>query len=86
MSKQQIVSGIALLAVGAVGGVGFSGMDQVKLCHATGSANNPFVIIQVSAKSLNGHDRTGDFIAPSGAVSGKDCVQTSPPPIGVGTL
>ncbi|WKZ37435.1 MAG: hypothetical protein QY332_05760 [Anaerolineales bacterium] len=41
---------------------------KVTICHATGSAKNPYVQITVSVNGLNGHDRhNGDIIpAPAG--------------------
>lgn len=36
---------------------------QVTICHATGSTNNPFVLITISVNGLNGHgDHPGDLI------------------------
>lgn len=37
--------------------------DKITICHATGSATNPFVEITVSVNGLNGHgDHEGDII------------------------
>lgn len=42
--------------------------DKVMICHATGSAKNPYNLITVSVNGLNGHDKhAGDIIpAPAG--------------------
>jgi len=46
---------------------------RITICHATGSATNPYVQITVDAEGLNGHgDHPGDIIpAPAGGCSGR---------------
>ena len=48
---------------------------KITICHATGSAKNPYVEITVSVNGLNGHDKhSGDIIpAPAGG-----CPTTKP--------
>ncbi|MBI5934116.1 MAG: hypothetical protein HY867_10440 [Chloroflexi bacterium] len=39
------------------------GTGMITICHATGSAKNPYVLITVSVNGLNGHgDHAGDII------------------------
>lgn len=63
-------TGKALLANGCVtpGGPDRPENDQekVEICHATGSASNPYVRITISVNGLNGHgDHEGDIIPPN---------------------
>jgi hypothetical protein len=46
---------------------------RITICHATGSATNPYVAITVDANGLNGHgDHAGDIIpAPAGGCSAR---------------
>lgn len=40
--------------------------EKIEICHATGSAKNPFVRISISVNGLNGHgDHSGDIIPPN---------------------
>lgn len=39
--------------------------EKITICHATGSAQNPYVSITVSKKALAGHARHGDDIIPA---------------------
>src|SRR5258707_2835691 len=63
---------------GGNGNNGSSGFQPVTLCHATGSATNPYVVITVDNQgALNGHlNHPGDIIpapgglCPSGSTSG----------------
>jgi len=50
---------------------------KITICHATGSAKNPYVMITISVNGLNGHDKhPGDIIpAPAGG-----CPTTNPNP------
>ncbi|MGH3112088.1 MAG: hypothetical protein ACRDOP_01310, partial [Gaiellaceae bacterium] len=53
---------------------------KVALCHATGSATNPFVLISVSVNATtgNGHGRHADDIIPVGDGS---CARAQPDPV-----
>ena len=44
--------------------------DEITICHATGSATNPFVILTIDRSGLNGHaDHAGDIIpAPANGI------------------
>ncbi|PTA67709.1 hypothetical protein C8263_11395 [Deinococcus arcticus] len=56
------------------------GNDKVSICHATGSANNPYNLITVSANALEAHRGHGDIIpAPP-----EGCPTTPPPGNGNG--
>jgi hypothetical protein len=41
--------------------------DKITICHATGSATNPYVIITISKNGLNGHGKHERDIIPAGA-------------------
>jgi uncharacterized surface protein with fasciclin (FAS1) repeats len=47
--------------------------EKITICHATGSAKNPYVEITIDTNGLNGHaQHTGDIIpAPAGGCPGK---------------
>lgn len=57
-----------------------AGRGKVALCHATGSATNPFVLISVSvnATTQNGHGRHADDVIP---VTDGICDRAEPGPI-----
>ena len=61
--------------------------DKVNICHATGSATNPFVEITVSVNGLNGHgDHEGDVIPmPADGVCDEDEVEGTVTPPSVDT-
>ncbi len=52
---------------------------RITICHATGSATNPYVAITVDANGLNGHgDHAGDIIpAPAGGCSARVIARAS---------
>jgi len=39
-----------------------NGNEKITICHATGSATNPYELITISVNGLNGHDGHGDII------------------------
>ncbi len=48
---------------GGTGGGGGTTPGTITICHATGSASNPYVVITISTNGLNGHgDHEGDII------------------------
>jgi Ca2+-binding RTX toxin-like protein len=70
-----------LMFTGTVGGaVAAQPADKVTLCHATGSATNPYVEITVSENAAAAHQRHGDFVLPEGA----ECPGSTPPAPGPG--
>jgi Ca2+-binding RTX toxin-like protein len=69
-SKMKISRPFATLGVAGVMCASFVGMasvsqaapaDKVTICHATGSATNPYVVITVSENALPAHEAHGDF-------------------------
>ncbi|WP_221090301.1 hypothetical protein [Deinococcus aquaedulcis] len=59
---------------------GGSDNDKVTICHATGSANNPYNLITISRNALSAHEGHGDIIpAPP-----EGCPTTPPPGNGNG--
>jgi hypothetical protein len=82
--KEWLVPAVFVIVGGAAGfAYAATVTDKVNICHATGSAKNPYVLIQVSPKALAGHDHAGDFIAGPGATN---CNHVPPPPPGEETL
>lgn len=81
MIKRDIIVAAAFLVVGSVGTFVYAAEKKITVCHATGSATNPYVMISVAPSALGGLDHTGDFIPAPGAT---DCTRTSPPPVGGG--
>jgi hypothetical protein len=57
-----------------------AGREKVALCHATGSATNPFVLISVSVNATtgNGHGRHVDDVIP---VEDGSCERAQPGPV-----
>jgi hypothetical protein len=57
-----------------------AGRGKVALCHATGSATNPFVLISVSVNATtgNGHGRHADDVIP---VTDASCDRSQPGPV-----
>jgi hypothetical protein len=57
-----------------------AGRGKVALCHATGSATNPFVLISVSVNATtgNGHGRHADDVIP---VTDGTCDRAKPGPV-----
>ena len=57
-----------------------TGREKVALCHATGSATNPFVLISVSVNATtgNGHGRHADDVIP---VQDGSCDRARPGPV-----
>lgn len=41
--------------------------DQITICHATGSAKNPYVLITISVNGLNGHNKHPRDLIPAPA-------------------
>lgn len=66
MSRSLATLGImGLLALSAAPAVA-APEEKIDICHATGSASNPFVSISISLNGLNGHaDHSGDIIPPN---------------------
>lgn len=63
--KWAVLLGVVALLASTLPAV--AGGNKVTICHATGSAKNPYVEITVSENGwLNGHRSHGDFLAPSG--------------------
>lgn len=67
----------ALGTLGIVGLLSLSGApiaaaapaEKIDICHATGSASNPFVSISISVNGLNGHaEHSGDIIPPNSSL------------------
>jgi hypothetical protein len=42
----------------------FAVAEKVDLCHATGSASNPFEVISVADSAFPAHQAHGDFVVP----------------------
>lgn len=86
MRYPALVAALALALAGA-GTAAASGGDcgsceppkpepaKVSLCHATGSASNPYVLIRVSENALKAHKRHGDVLPTNGK-----CPAPKPPP------
>ena len=55
--------------------------NVVKVCHATGSATNPYVLITVSEQGCeNGHaNHDGDLVVPNSCTSAEQCCPHPPP-------
>lgn len=57
------------------------GNDKIRICHATGSATNPYNLIEISANAVNGHDGHDEDIipAPDYVVTDDDCLRAATP-------
>jgi len=60
---KRTIAVVSVLATFAFYGTALAKTDKVLLCHHTSSAKNPFVLINVSVNSLDGHANTNDFPA-----------------------
>lgn len=74
---RKTIAAASLIAAFAAYGTAFAA-DKVLLCHHTGSESNPFVLINVSTNSLDGHAQTNDFPAPGTTV--ESCTDGEPMP------
>jgi hypothetical protein len=77
-SRRAVVKTLAGTAAGglfaALGGRGARATgERVRVCHLTGSATNPFVLIEVSADAVPEHRAHGDAIEPDFATSSAHC-------------
>jgi len=81
----KLLLAVLFVVVGGAAGFAYASTnaDKIKICHATQSVKNPYVLIEVSAKALNGHDNEGDFIP---SPTAEDCTNTPPPPPGGGEI
>lgn len=77
MLKRDVLVAAVFLIAGASAGYVYAGEQKIQVCHTTGSAKNPYVLIKVSVRALDALENGGDFILPAGATS---CTKLPPPP------
>ena len=68
------------LAAAVAAGPADQPVEKIAICHATASAQNPYVLIEVAVEGLNGHgDHEGDII-PAPADGCPEPVEEEPTP------
>jgi hypothetical protein len=60
-SRRRALAALAGGLFAILGGRGGEAADKVPLCHRTGSAATPFILIEVSGDALAEHTAHGDF-------------------------
>jgi hypothetical protein len=81
-SEPQVASGTIESALTSEDCMAFNIGGKDRICHATGSATNPFVIVDVSTHGcISGHAKhPGDFIAGTDlSCHGQGCLATGAP-------
>jgi hypothetical protein len=65
-SRRQVLKGLAATAVAAIAGPHAAGaaLNKVMVCHHTGAADNPALLIEISANAVPAHQAHGDVINP----------------------
>ena len=69
LKKFAILSLFLVLGIFLVSSTSLAG-DKIDVCHRTGSASNPVVLINISSNAVPSHLNHGDSLLPTGAV---DC-------------